>query len=115
MESLIKWIIGLSSKWYLMLKIINPIVWIQKFIGNKREKNSKWMVIIQVTSQHIKWAYIIVCLCLTSSNQVSDVKLNMLEVIGQIIKQGMVFNWAKHVVNIVKVNCEECQEMGKAM
>lgn len=34
----------------------------------------------------------IVSLCLTSSDQASDINLNMLEVMGQIVDQGKVFN-----------------------
>ena len=42
-------------------------------------------------------------------------KLEILEAIKNIVEEGKIYNWANHVTNIVKLNCEECQDPGQAI
>jgi len=53
-------------------------------------------------------------LCLTSSIQTSNIKLDMFEVIGNIKNEGKVYNRANHGTNIVKANCEKYLEVSQS-
>jgi hypothetical protein len=39
----------------------------------------------------------------------------MLEANGHIVKKGTTYNWVDHIINILKTNCEGCQELNKAI
>jgi len=85
-------IIDLPYKGENLPKTIEITKWIQEFIGGSMGKNSKGLIIEQVLNPLIKWAYIIVALCLTPTGRASDVKLKMLKSIGEMTKLGKIYN-----------------------
>lgn len=74
-------------------QIVNINKWIHEFTRGLTIKNSL-----------VKWDCIIITLYLTPIGRASNVKLTMLESIGEIMKSGKTYNWAEHVTNLVKTN-----------
>ena len=46
----------------------------------------------------IKWAFLIVSIFLTTSGRLSDVKLNMVEAIENIVYHEKIYNWVAHIL-----------------
>ena len=52
----------------------------------------------------------IVSLCFTSFGRAYEFKLEMLEAVKQVSREGKIFNLVDHVANIMKSNYQKCQE-----
>jgi hypothetical protein len=87
----------------------------QFLTGSTTTKNSKGFLINKITDLKARWTAIIVSLCFTPTGRASDVKMMMVESIGQVYKNVERFNWSEHLVDIIWTNCKECQESGKAI
>lgn len=46
------------------------------------------------------------------SSRPSNVKLDMLEAIDGVTNHGKMYSWATYLANLIKSNCEKCQEQG---
>ena len=46
------------------------------------------------------------------SSQPSDFKLNMLEAIEGVAYHAKTYSWANYLANLVRTNCEKCQDQG---
>jgi hypothetical protein len=96
-------------------KTSNANDWMQFLTGSTTTKNSKGLLIKKITNLRARWTSIIVSLCFTPVGQVSDVKMTMIESIGQVFQKVKNFNWSEYLVDIIQTNCKECQEYGKAI
>ena len=66
----------------------NPAL-LEKFTGStQRRKNSKGLQINSIESSLVRWTTLILSICLTISDRLSDVKLDMLEVIDGVENHG---------------------------
>ena len=85
---------------------------VEKFTGsNSKGKNSKGLQINSIEMSMIKWVALIVYICLTTSDWPSNIKLDMLEAIDNIVYHTKVYNWVAHIVELLKSNWERCQEL----
>ena len=57
----------------------------------------------------------ILSIYLTISCWPFDVKLDMLEAIDGVANHAKPYSWASYLANLVKSNCEKCQEQGTPM
>ena len=73
-------------------------------------KNSKGIRISQVRHDSVKWALTIIVVCLTNVGRPSSVKREVLSAIVQIAENGTIYNWAKHVVDLLIENIKNCQD-----
>ena len=90
----------------------NPAL-LEKFTrSSQRGKNSKGLQINSIESPSVKWTTLIVSICLTIYGRSSDVKLDMLEAIDGVANHGKTYNWASYLADLIKSNCEKCQEQG---
>lgn len=88
----------------------NPTL-LEKFIGSiRRGKNSKGLQIKSIESSSVRWTTLILSICLTIIGQPSDIKLNMLEAINGVANHAKTYSWVSYLVDLVKSNCEKCQE-----
>ena len=55
---------------------------------------------------------LIISIYLTISGRPSDIKLDMLEVIEEVAYHAKTYSWADYLADLVKTNCEKCQEQG---
>ena len=55
---------------------------------------------------------LIISICLTISGRPSDIKLDMLEVIEGVAYHAKTYSWANYLADLVRTNCEKCQEQG---
>ena len=60
----------------------------------------------------VKWIALIISIYLTISGWLFNVKLDMLEAIEGVATHGKTYSWANYLVELVKTNCEKCQESG---
>jgi hypothetical protein len=98
-----------------VLKTSNANAWMQILTRSTTTKNSKGLLINKILDLHARWTAIIVSLFFTPVGQAFDVKMTMVESIGQIFKKAEIFNWSEYMVDIIWTNCKECQEAGKAI
>lgn len=73
--------------------------------------NSKGVMISHIINIIVKWTTTIVYIFLTNLGRPSDIRKNMLEVIKNIAFNGKCYNWVTHVADLIKINCERCQEI----
>ena len=86
---------------------------LEKFIGSsQRGKNSKGLQINSIGLPSVKWTTLIISICLTIFGWPSDMKLDMLEAINGVSNHGKTYSWATYLANLIKSNCERCQEQG---
>ena len=55
---------------------------------------------------------LIIAICLTNVGRPSNVKKEVLPTIVEIAKNGMKYNWSKHVVDLLLENIKNYQENG---
>jgi len=110
---LINFIIGLPLNGdQVPIRSKNPTL-LENVIGSsQRGKNSKGLQINSIESPLVKWTALIVSICLTISGRSSDVKLNMLEAIDGVTNHRKMYSWVTYLADLVKSNCEKCQEQG---
>ena len=60
----------------------------------------------------VNWTALIISIFLTIFGRSSDIKLDMLEAIEGVDTHGKTYSWANYLVELVKANCEKCQELG---
>lgn len=90
----------------------NPTL-LEKFTGStQRGKNSKGLQINSIESSSVRWEALIISICPTISDWSSDVKLYMLEAIDEVANHAKTCSWASYLADLVKSNCEKCQEQG---
>lgn len=77
---------------------------VEEFTRNKVGKNYKGLVISQIKHPTIKWTTIIVVIYFTTSSQPLDVKKEMSKGIKNIPYDVKRYNWANHVIGLLKVN-----------
>jgi len=74
--------------------------------------NSKGIRISQVRHDSVKWALTIIVVCLTNAGRSSSVKREVLPAVVQIAENNTVYNWAKHVVDLLVENIKNYQDNG---
>jgi hypothetical protein len=102
---LIHKITGISHGGMPIPKTTNTNEWIQILIGGTMAKNSKGILINKVIDPYAKWIFIIISLCFTVHSRASDVKLTMLEPIGQILDSRAQFDWEECLATLIQSNC----------
>ena len=90
----------------------NPAL-LERFTGSSQKgKNSKGLQINSIESPTVKWTTLIISIYLTISGQPSDIKLDMLEDIEGVASHAKTYSWDNYLPDLVKTNCEKCQEQG---
>ena len=83
------------------------------FTGSTQKgKNTKGLQINSIGSSTVKWTTLIISICPTISGQPSDIKLDMLEAIEGVAYHAKTYSWANYLADLVKTNCDKCQEKG---
>ena len=86
----------------------NPAL-LEKFTrSSERGKNSKGLQINSIESPLVKWTVLIISICLTIYGWPSDVKLDMIEVIDEVVNHGKTYSWTTYLADLIKSNCERC-------
>ena len=85
---------------------------VEDLIGSPSDKNSKGLMIIQITTRMPQIVAKIISITLTLVGGGNDLKLEMLEVVDTIATDGQIYKSGDYVVGMVKTICERCQEMG---
>lgn len=82
---LINFITGIPIKGDLVPIVVKNMALVEKFTGSSSKgKNSKGLQINSIEIPIVKWVTLIVSIYLTSLGPLSDIKLDMLEAIGNI-------------------------------
>ena len=90
----------------------NPTL-LEKFTGSPQKgKNSKGLQINSIEASLVKWMSLIISIYLTIFGRPSDIKLDMLEAIEEVAYHAKIYNWANYLADLIKTNCEKCQEQG---
>jgi len=84
-------------------------------MGLAMAKNSKGLLINKIIDLRAHSASIIISLCFKPVGRASDVKKTMVEEITQVYKNMERFNWAEHLADMIRTNCKEVQDSGRAI
>ena len=85
---------------------------VEELTGSSSSKNSKGLMISQITTRTPQIMAKIIVVTLTLSGRGSDLKLEMLEAVHTISIDGRIYRWGDYIVDMVKTICLRCQEMG---
>ena len=85
---------------------------VEELTGLTSGKNSKGLMISQITARTPQIVAKIIAITLTLAGWGSDLKLDMLEAVNTIATNGEIYRWDEYVIDMVKTICERCQEMG---
>lgn len=84
-------------------------------LGPEGGMNSKGICIGQIKHNSVKWALMIISICLTNDGRPSSVKKEVLPVVAEISEKGTKYNWSKHVVDLLLENIKNCQDNGASI
>ena len=101
--------IGLSNEGNPVLVGIKEGL-VEELTGSSLGKNSKGLMISQITTQTPQIVAKIIAITLTLTGRGSDLKLDMLESIDTIATDGRIYRWDEYVADMVNTIYERCQE-----
>ena len=79
---------------------------VEELIGSPFSKNSKGLMIRQITTQTPQIVAKIIAITLTLASRGRDLKLEMLEAVDTISTGGQLYRWRDYVANMIKSVCE---------
>ena len=85
---------------------------VEELTGSPSRKNSKGLMISQITTWTPQIVAKIIAITLTLAGRGNNLKLEMLEAVDTIATDRWLYRWGNYVANMVKTICERCQEMG---
>ena len=85
---------------------------VKKLTASASGKNSKGLMISQITARTSQIVAKIIAITLTMASRGSNLKLDMLEAVDTIATNGKIYRWAEYVANMIKTIYDKCQETG---
>ena len=79
---------------------------VKELTGSSPRKNSKGLMISQITTRTPQIVAKIIAITLTLPGRGSDLKLEMLEAVDTIATDGRLYRWGDYVVDMIKIVCE---------
>ena len=79
---------------------------VKELTGSSSVKNSKGLMIGQITTRTPQIVAKIIAITLTLAGRGSDLKLEMLEAIDTISTDGRLYRWGDYVTDMIKTICE---------
>jgi hypothetical protein len=109
-------ILGIPREGAKVPKSTNSNDWMQFLTGSTTTKNSKGLLINKITDPKARWdCHHNLFVLHTSRTGASDVNMTMVEAIAQVYQNSERFNWAEHLADMLRTNCKEVQDSGRAI
>ena len=104
-------IMGLSNKREHVPIRLN-LALVKELVGTPSGKNLRGLIVNQIIYGTWKITAKIVSMDLTSTRRGSDLKLNMLDAVQNVVTTGKLYYWAEHLIETIKHICIKFQKEG---